>query len=446
MLEVYQETVRSILDQSDHPGISAEELELFKSQFRTSAYTCRLKACPRATLGFEMDKACLDHELAHVRKFRCTFPDCHFPPFVSAQALKGHANKYHNPNPAPKSIRNVRTSPAQRRAPSRHDEDGDKPLRKRRKQSPPRFPANSNATQPEENGQALDNPADRPLMTVRPSDLPMDVHSNKHQPGLAFPFPGEFDIPNPSSDAIPMPLKPPSPEIGGKFLELPLFKGGLYPPELWQSSYEVFQGGIAQAAQDAFQGQTELLVNTSSSQQNNPEEVHAIGGLFADWPDDQQRQVQFEPLVNIYSRHIEESLDDTSDEALRDYWGRNLDLDIYDTLAGLMELPVFFPRAELNMPLTFKRWEDFWPWMKRHPEFTERFEFLADLQFSQFKRKLLQECFRPDGSLPIFEVSQDESHRVRNTKRWQNDLECNITSNIMKTKMDMWMKIKDSSS
>ncbi|EHK42609.1 hypothetical protein TRIATDRAFT_224424, partial [Trichoderma atroviride IMI 206040] len=109
MLAVYQETVRSILDQSDHPGISSEELELFKSQFRASAYTCRLKSCPRATLGFETDKARLDHEIAHVRKFRCTFPDCHFPPFLSAQALKGHTNKYHNPNPAPKSIRNIQT-------------------------------------------------------------------------------------------------------------------------------------------------------------------------------------------------------------------------------------------------------------------------------------------------------------------------------------------------
>ncbi|PTB44819.1 hypothetical protein M441DRAFT_299452 [Trichoderma asperellum CBS 433.97] len=137
MLAIYQETVKSILDQSDHPGISAQELELFKSQFGTSAFTCRLKSCPRATLGFETEKFRLEHEMTHVRKFRCTFPDCHFPPFVSAQALKNHVNKYHTPSPAPKSIRDIQT-PAPRGVRSVHDEEGDGPMHKRRKKNSPR--------------------------------------------------------------------------------------------------------------------------------------------------------------------------------------------------------------------------------------------------------------------------------------------------------------------
>ena len=107
MLTLYQEAVRSLLSQSDYPGVSAEELELFKNQFRTSAFTCRLNSCPRATLGFESEKLRLEHEMAHVRRFRCTFPGCKYPPFVSAQSLTNHSNKYHNPNPPRKSIRRV---------------------------------------------------------------------------------------------------------------------------------------------------------------------------------------------------------------------------------------------------------------------------------------------------------------------------------------------------
>src|SRR5579871_1584664 len=107
MLTSYQEAVKSLLSQSDYPGVSAEELELFKNQFRTSAFTCRLNSCPRATLGFESKKLRLEHEMAHVRRFRCTFPGCKYPPFVSAQSLTNHLNKYHNPNPPRKSIRQV---------------------------------------------------------------------------------------------------------------------------------------------------------------------------------------------------------------------------------------------------------------------------------------------------------------------------------------------------
>lgn len=110
MLTVYQETVRSLLDHHDYPGVTAEELELFKSQFRTSAFTCRLKSCPRATLGFESEKHCLQHEMTHIRRLRCTAADCKFPPFVSPQALKLHISKYHSHSLPPKSIRGIQVS------------------------------------------------------------------------------------------------------------------------------------------------------------------------------------------------------------------------------------------------------------------------------------------------------------------------------------------------
>lgn len=165
MLAMYQETIRSILDQSDHPGISAEELDLFKSQFRASAFTCRLKSCPRATLGFETEKACFEHEMTHVRRFRCTFPRCHFPPFVSAQALKNHVNKSHNPNPVPQSIRDIQIPSALRRAPTCRDE-GDKPMQKRREKSSPMPSAHSNATKLKEDDQTLSRRANRPSQRV----------------------------------------------------------------------------------------------------------------------------------------------------------------------------------------------------------------------------------------------------------------------------------------
>ena len=106
MLASYQQTVRLLLNQDDCPGASVEELELFKRQFRNSAYTCRLGSCPRASLGFPSEQLRLEHERAHMR-LRCTFSGCQYPSFISAQALRRHVNKYHNYAPARKSIRKV---------------------------------------------------------------------------------------------------------------------------------------------------------------------------------------------------------------------------------------------------------------------------------------------------------------------------------------------------
>lgn len=108
MLVSYQDIVRALLGKQTYPGVSAEELELFKTHFRTSAYTCRLNSCFRATLGFESAKKCLEHEKSHVQCLRCTFPGCQYPPFISPQALRSHTNKYHNPNPPRKAIRSPR--------------------------------------------------------------------------------------------------------------------------------------------------------------------------------------------------------------------------------------------------------------------------------------------------------------------------------------------------
>ncbi|KAI0883700.1 uncharacterized protein GGS22DRAFT_194950 [Annulohypoxylon maeteangense] len=107
MLASYEESVKFLLAQNDYPGVSAEELDAFKSQFRGHAYTCRLASCPRATFGFESEALRLHHEMTHLPQPQCNFPGCQNPPFVSVQALRNHVKRYHVSQPARKSIRRV---------------------------------------------------------------------------------------------------------------------------------------------------------------------------------------------------------------------------------------------------------------------------------------------------------------------------------------------------
>ncbi|KAH9885562.1 hypothetical protein F4778DRAFT_774332 [Xylariomycetidae sp. FL2044] len=105
MLDSYQAVVRRLLEQHDHPGVTASEMALFKSQFRSSAFTCRLGSCPRATIGFETEKLCHEHEANHSRRLSCSVPGCQYPPFGTTHALQRHLKTHHNSNPARKTIR-----------------------------------------------------------------------------------------------------------------------------------------------------------------------------------------------------------------------------------------------------------------------------------------------------------------------------------------------------
>ena len=105
MLASYQLVVKSLLSKDHYPGVSVEELDLFKSQFQTSAYTCRLNACPLAYLGFESEYLRFQHEMAHVQRLQCSFPGCHYPPFGSVKSLRYHVKKHHNSSPIRNSIR-----------------------------------------------------------------------------------------------------------------------------------------------------------------------------------------------------------------------------------------------------------------------------------------------------------------------------------------------------
>lgn len=96
LLACYQAALIYILHARDIPGISANELENFRSGSRISAYTCRLRLCPRATVGFESAGARDEHEIGHARKFRCTFASCQYPAFYSSQTLKRHMREKHS--------------------------------------------------------------------------------------------------------------------------------------------------------------------------------------------------------------------------------------------------------------------------------------------------------------------------------------------------------------
>ncbi|ESU14037.1 hypothetical protein FGSG_07735 [Fusarium graminearum PH-1] len=104
-LESNLEVVRFLLQQDEYPGISAADLYLFKSQFQSSAFTCRLSFCPRATNGFSSEELRRQHEIAHTQLSLCTVPECRYPPFTSIKALKAHINKYHRPEKRTRHIR-----------------------------------------------------------------------------------------------------------------------------------------------------------------------------------------------------------------------------------------------------------------------------------------------------------------------------------------------------
>jgi hypothetical protein len=107
MLESYQHAIESLLRQDSYPGVLAEDFELFKRHFKSSAYTCRLRYCPRATLGFDSNALRRQHEIGHIGGFRCTFPNCQYPPYRTEKTLRDHVESCHQPIRTPKSIRQL---------------------------------------------------------------------------------------------------------------------------------------------------------------------------------------------------------------------------------------------------------------------------------------------------------------------------------------------------
>ncbi|UKZ96821.1 uncharacterized protein TrAFT101_011597 [Trichoderma asperellum] len=95
LLASYQASIRSLLRISSFPGITAEELEKFKRDFRTAAFTCSFQNCPCTSIGFTDEKKLSEHEGRHVQRIICTVPNCPYPPLASSRALRAHMSKCH---------------------------------------------------------------------------------------------------------------------------------------------------------------------------------------------------------------------------------------------------------------------------------------------------------------------------------------------------------------
>ncbi|EHK48685.1 hypothetical protein TRIATDRAFT_53227, partial [Trichoderma atroviride IMI 206040] len=72
LLACYQASIRYLLSISSFPGMTLGELEKFKREFRTAAFTCRVRNCPCATKGFSDEKKLSEHEQRHVQRISCT--------------------------------------------------------------------------------------------------------------------------------------------------------------------------------------------------------------------------------------------------------------------------------------------------------------------------------------------------------------------------------------
>lgn len=125
MLRLYQRIVRFLLDQNTYAGVSDDDLSLFKRQFQNSAFTCRLRSCPRATTGFATEEQCRLHETAHTRLVPCTYPDCQYPPFTSSQSLQNHIKKHHLIQPVLRPIRQNRNIATQRSSALEHNSEAE---------------------------------------------------------------------------------------------------------------------------------------------------------------------------------------------------------------------------------------------------------------------------------------------------------------------------------
>ncbi|KAK0760217.1 hypothetical protein N5P37_007298 [Trichoderma harzianum] len=107
----HQTTIQKLLNYSTYPGISFQQLEQFKQNFRSSAFTCQLWSCPYATLGFNNIDSLIRHEVDH-SKHICRVPGCQYPVFASAKLLENHMAEHHTSRDQQLKRSSIRKHPA----------------------------------------------------------------------------------------------------------------------------------------------------------------------------------------------------------------------------------------------------------------------------------------------------------------------------------------------
>lgn len=107
----YQTMIQKLLNYSNYPGISFQQLEQFKQNFRNIAFTCRVWSCPYATLGFNNIDSLSRHEAEH-SKHICRVQGCQYPVFSSARLLKNHVTEHHTSHVQHVPRNSIRKRPA----------------------------------------------------------------------------------------------------------------------------------------------------------------------------------------------------------------------------------------------------------------------------------------------------------------------------------------------
>jgi hypothetical protein len=104
----YAKRVEFLLSADAVPGLTPEELTMFKSTNCPYAFVCRFPGCSGMLAGFPTHDLRAQHEKTHKPTLFCTHSGCTYKlPFASQQSLGRHIRTFHNsvPRSAPKSIR-----------------------------------------------------------------------------------------------------------------------------------------------------------------------------------------------------------------------------------------------------------------------------------------------------------------------------------------------------
>lgn len=95
--EEYHKGVVYLMAQSSCPGLSQEELMVFKEEFGPSAFVCHIRGCERSVVGYSTANGLRDHEARHQGLLKCSEASCPYNHvgFSSSKQLKAHQRKLH---------------------------------------------------------------------------------------------------------------------------------------------------------------------------------------------------------------------------------------------------------------------------------------------------------------------------------------------------------------
>lgn len=95
----YHSAVLHLMAQKSYPGLTPEELVVFKEEFGSTAFVCHVHGCERSVVGYSTANALKDHEARHQGQLKCFEPNCYYNDigFSSLKRLRDHKRKQHPP-------------------------------------------------------------------------------------------------------------------------------------------------------------------------------------------------------------------------------------------------------------------------------------------------------------------------------------------------------------